>query len=58
VESEEFVLTRGAVLLRFAMMLCGDLGRAEDIVQTVLIRAYPRWAQIASMEHPSATSRP
>ena len=34
---EDFVLTRGDALLRFAVMLCGDRGRAEDLVQTVLI---------------------
>jgi RNA polymerase sigma-70 factor (sigma-E family) len=51
---EDFVLARGEALLRFALMLCADLGRSEDLVQSVLARAYPRWARILVMERPEA----
>jgi RNA polymerase sigma-70 factor (sigma-E family) len=34
-------------LLRVAELLTGDRGRAEDILQTVLARAYQRWSRIA-----------
>jgi RNA polymerase sigma-70 factor (sigma-E family) len=51
---EEFVLSRGQALLRFALMLCADRGRAEDLVQTVLARAYPRWTRISAMHRPEA----
>jgi len=54
---ENFVLTRGEALLRFAVMLCGDRGRAEDLVQTVLIRTYPRWDRVVAMERPEAYVR-
>jgi RNA polymerase sigma-70 factor (sigma-E family) len=51
---EDFVLARGEALLRFALMLCADRGRSEDLVQSVLARAYPRWARILVMERPEA----
>jgi RNA polymerase sigma-70 factor (sigma-E family) len=51
---EEFVLARGEALLRFAVMLCADRGRAEDLVQSVLVRAYPRWTRILTMERPES----
>lgn len=51
---EDFVAVRGDALLRFALMLSGDVHRAEDLVQSVLARAYPRWGRIAAMEAPEA----
>ena len=39
---EGFVGARGQALLRFALMLCGDRHRAEDLVQSVLAKAYVR----------------
>jgi RNA polymerase sigma-70 factor (sigma-E family) len=54
---EDFVLTRGKALLRFAVMLCGDRGRAEDLVQSTLLAAYRWWAQLSTMEHPEAYVR-
>ena len=45
---------RGEALLRFAHMLSGQRHTAEDLVQSVLGRAYPRWARIAVMEQPEA----
>lgn len=45
-EFAAFVTTRSARLVHFATMLCGDPARAEDLVQSALERAYPRWARI------------
>ncbi len=54
---EDFVTTRGEALVRFAVMLCGDRGRAEDLVQTALVKIYPRWDRVAAMERPEAYVR-
>jgi RNA polymerase sigma-70 factor (sigma-E family) len=44
---EEFVSTRSPVLLRTAYLLCGgDHGAAEDLLQDVLERVYPKWRRI------------
>ncbi|MER7331476.1 MULTISPECIES: SigE family RNA polymerase sigma factor [unclassified Micromonospora] len=51
---EEFVTARGAALLRFALMLTGDRHQAEDLVQSVLAKAYVRWARVAGMSRPEA----
>lgn len=45
---EDFVNNRSPVLLRTAYLLCGgDRGAAEDLLQDVLERVYPRWRRIA-----------
>ena len=51
---DEFVAARGEALLRFALMLCGNRHSAEDLVQSALAMAYPRWARISAMERPEA----
>jgi RNA polymerase sigma-70 factor (sigma-E family) len=44
---EQFVSGRSAVLLRTAYLLCaGDRGAAEDMLQDVLERMYPKWRRI------------
>ncbi|MEV4315810.1 SigE family RNA polymerase sigma factor [Actinocrispum sp. NPDC049592] len=44
---EQFVASRSAVLLRTAYLLCaGDRGAAEDMLQDVLERMYPKWRRI------------
>jgi RNA polymerase sigma-70 factor (sigma-E family) len=44
---EQFVATRSPVLLRTAYLLCaGDRGAAEDLLQDVLERMYPKWRRI------------
>ncbi len=40
---EEFAAARLPAVLRFAAVLTGDHGLAEDVVQEVLIRANGRW---------------
>ena len=43
----DFVTHRAPALLRTAFLLCGgDRGAAEDLLQEVLERAYPRWRRI------------
>ncbi|MGH9077191.1 MAG: SigE family RNA polymerase sigma factor [Acidimicrobiales bacterium] len=41
-----YVIDSYAVLVRRAMLLVGDRGHAEDLVQASLARAYPRWRRI------------
>jgi RNA polymerase sigma-70 factor (sigma-E family) len=43
---DEFVAGRGAALQRTARLLTGDWALAEDLLQTALTRAYPRWNRI------------
>ncbi|WP_331769979.1 SigE family RNA polymerase sigma factor (plasmid) [Embleya sp. NBC_00888] len=45
-EFKEFVLGARTRLLRTAYLLTGDHHRAEDLVQTALIRVYRRWRRI------------
>lgn len=40
---DEFVSARMTALVRFGYALTGDLGHAEDLVQTALVGAYQRW---------------
>jgi RNA polymerase sigma-70 factor (sigma-E family) len=49
---EEYVLTRGPSLVRLARLLVADDHRADDLVQEVLAKAYPRWSRISRAEHP------
>lgn len=43
---EDFVAGRGQALQRFGYALTGDWALAEDLLQTALTRAYPRWSRI------------
>ncbi|MDR2985739.1 MAG: SigE family RNA polymerase sigma factor [Nocardiopsaceae bacterium] len=43
---EDFVNARGQALQRFGYLLTSDWALAEDLVQTALSRAYPRWSRI------------
>lgn len=54
---EEFADTRLAAVLRFAGVLTGDRGLAEDVVQEVLIRAHARWRKIGRLDHPESYIR-
>jgi RNA polymerase sigma-70 factor (sigma-E family) len=49
---EEFAAARLPAVLRFAGVLTGDRGLAEDVVQEVLIRVHKRWAQIDGLDRP------
>jgi RNA polymerase sigma-70 factor (sigma-E family) len=41
-----FVAARSAALLRSAYLLVGDRDRAEDLLQTALVKTYVKWAGI------------
>lgn len=45
---EEYVAVRGPALWRSAWLLTGDAQRAEDLVQTALVKCWPRWDRIAA----------
>jgi RNA polymerase sigma-70 factor (sigma-E family) len=49
---DEFAAARLPAVLRFAGVLTGDRGLAEDVVQEVLIRVHKRWPQIRELDHP------
>lgn len=44
---EEYVAARGRALWRTAWLLTGDAHRAEDLVQTALVKCWRRWDAIA-----------
>jgi len=54
---EDFAATRLPAVLKFAAVLTGDRGLAEDVVQEVLIRANARWPVIESLPRPEAYVR-
>ena len=49
---EEFTAGRLPALLRYAAVLTGERGLAEDVVQEVLLRAHQRWSHIGGLESP------
>jgi DNA-directed RNA polymerase specialized sigma24 family protein len=49
---EEFAAARLPAVLKFAAVLTGDRGLAEDVVQEVLIRANARWQVIENLPRP------
>ena len=54
---EAFVRERGPVLLRTAYLLVGDRGQAEDLLQDVLEKTYPRWRRIRRGDDPGVYVR-
>jgi RNA polymerase sigma-70 factor (sigma-E family) len=53
----EFVAARSGALLRCAWLLTGDEGKAEDLLQTVLAKAWRRWPAIVEGGAPEAYVR-
>lgn len=56
-EFDDFVASRGAALLRSAYVLTGDRHRAEDLVQTALLKAYRHWSKVSASDSPDAYVR-
>ena len=54
---DEYVRERGAALLRFAYLLCGDAHLAEDLVQEGLARCHRAWRRITDGGEPEAYVR-
>ncbi|WP_194916511.1 SigE family RNA polymerase sigma factor [Catenulispora rubra] len=53
-EFQDFVLARRRALMHTAYLLTGDTGRAEDLVQTALAKAYTAWRRVRDVEDPDA----
>ncbi len=54
---EDFVSREQAALLRLAVLLSGDRGHAEDLVQTALLKVYRHWDRISGRGDPTAYVR-
>jgi RNA polymerase sigma-70 factor (sigma-E family) len=48
----EFVGSRERALQRTAWLLTGDWALAQDLVQTALVRSWPRWERIRRRDNP------
>ena len=48
---DRYVSDHQAALVRYAVLLTGSRAQAEDLVQDVLIRLYPRWHELSD-PHP------
>ena len=53
----DFVRAHSGSLFRTAYLMTGDYQRAEDLLQTTLVRVYQRWAHVERMEWPVAYAR-
>lgn len=53
----EFVAARSAALVRSAWLLTGDEGRAQDLVQTALVKTWSRWGRLVRQDAPEAYVR-
>ena len=51
-EFAQFVEARQRALQRTAWLLTGDWAVAEDLVQTALVRSWPRWERIRRRDDP------
>ncbi len=54
---EDFVSREQAGLLRLAVLLAGDRGHAEDLVQTALLKTYRHWDRVTRRGDPTAYVR-
>jgi RNA polymerase sigma-70 factor (sigma-E family) len=56
-EFAQFVEARQRALQRTAWLLTGDWALAEDLVQTALVRSWPRWERIRRRDDPETYVR-
>jgi RNA polymerase sigma-70 factor (sigma-E family) len=54
---EDFVSREQPGLLRLAVLLAGDRGHAEDLVQTALLKVYRHWDRVTRAGDPTAYVR-
>jgi RNA polymerase sigma-70 factor (sigma-E family) len=52
-----FVHAHHATLFRTAYLMTADYQRAEDLLQTTLVRLYQRWPRVEAMERPVGYAR-
>jgi RNA polymerase sigma-70 factor (sigma-E family) len=52
-----FVVDHERRLLRTAYLLTGDVGHAQDLLQTVLATTYRHWSRVCRTDHPAAYVR-
>lgn len=53
----QFVAVRYAALVRTALLLTGDRGHGEDLVQSALMRTYAAWPRLADPGNAEAYTR-
>jgi RNA polymerase sigma-70 factor (sigma-E family) len=53
----EFVLARSPSLLGIALLLTGDRGLAEDLLQVALLQTYRHWRELQFSDRPDAYVR-
>jgi RNA polymerase sigma-70 factor (sigma-E family) len=53
----DFVRAHSATLFRTAYLMTGDYQRAEDLLQTTLVRIYQRWPRVGAMDRPVGYAR-
>jgi len=53
----DFVRAHSASLFRTAYLMTGDYQRAEDLLQTTLVRVYQRWPRVERMDWPVGYAR-
>ena len=56
-EFDRFLAERQRSLFRFAVVLCGNPDLAEDLVQSVLTRAFEQWSRVSAADDPNAYVR-
>ncbi len=53
----DFVRAHSGSLFRTAYLMTGDYQRAEDLLQTTLVRVYQRWPRVERMDWPVGYAR-
>jgi len=56
-EYTEYVAARLSSLRRLAAVLCNDWQRADDLVQSTLVKLYVHWGRVRAATHPDAYAR-
>ena len=54
---DEYVTTRYTALVRYGILLMGDHGHGEDLVQAALVKTYRAWDRLHPVGDPEAYTR-